>query len=61
MDKEKLLVMICQYVAFKENVQQAYYQYLHDKTEDNENYWHSLLIQDDDRWQKIVNYVYQED
>ena len=53
--------MICQYVAFKENVQQAYYQYLKDKTEDNEDYWHSLLIQDDDRWQQVVNYIYQED
>lgn len=61
MNKQKLLTMICQYVAFKESIIHAYY----DKTMKHslcaEDRYYSLISDDDDKWQEIVNYVYADE
>jgi hypothetical protein len=53
--------MICQYIAFKESIQQAHYNNLREPSEENQNALIKLILQDDERWQEMVNYIYQYD
>ena len=61
MDKQKLLQMIAQYTAYKELVVQSYYYNAMHPSKEAQKQHHALVRGVDERWQRLVNYIYAEE
>lgn len=53
--------MVMQYANYKESIIHAYYNNIKSPSPCAENNYYSLILEDDDKWQELVNYVYAEE
>lgn len=58
MNKQKLVELINDYVNYKEEVLRTYYeQKINPSAEDK---WLDLVVEGDDRWQTLINFIYKD-
>lgn len=61
MDKKELLAMILEYAMYCQKIVKAQITFKANPTTENETAYFDLLSEDDDKWQKLVNYVYDDE
>jgi hypothetical protein len=66
MDKQHLCKLILEYTQYKEKIRDAYW-YKEECLKQNKpnaeqaiEQWIDLIAEDDDRWQNLINYIYQD-
>ena len=59
MNKQKLVLMILDYVDYRQSNTKAYYK--RNNSTQAEEEWLDLVVGEDDEWQKLIHYIYQDE